>query len=114
MYYLRGRYYDPTIGRFLTRDPLPASTREPQSLNAYPYVQNNPVNRVDPTGLFSQQAVLGDALLRSIACALSFDTIAGGLIIAAEGELPLGLFLVALGLFSYYEACPDVINPARG
>ncbi len=54
LYYLRARYYDPTIGRFLTRDPLRGSLGDPQSLNAYPYVQNNPVNRVDPTGLFSE------------------------------------------------------------
>ena len=54
LYYLRARYYDPTIGRFLTRDPLPGSIQHPQSLNAYPYVQNNPVNRMDPTGLFSE------------------------------------------------------------
>ena len=37
------RAYDPTLGRFLSEDPLP-------STNAYPYVANNPVNAVDPTG----------------------------------------------------------------
>ena len=47
--YLRAHYYDPTIGRFLTRDPLPGSTRDPQSLNAYPSVRDNPVNRIDPS-----------------------------------------------------------------
>jgi len=44
LYYLRARYYDPTIGRFLTQDPLPLG-------NLYAYVGNNPVNYVDPTGL---------------------------------------------------------------
>jgi len=37
------RAYDPTLGRFLSEDPLPA-------LNPYPYVSNNPTNAVDPTG----------------------------------------------------------------
>ncbi len=37
------RAYDPALGRFLSEDPLP-------STNAYPYVANNPVNAVDPTG----------------------------------------------------------------
>ncbi|MDO8616279.1 MAG: RHS repeat-associated core domain-containing protein [Dehalococcoidia bacterium] len=54
LYYLRNRWYDPTIGRFLTQDPLPGSALSPQSQNRYAYVQNNPVNRVDPTGLDSE------------------------------------------------------------
>ncbi len=36
------------------RDPLPGSTGNPQSLNSYPYVQNNPVNREDPSGMLSE------------------------------------------------------------
>jgi RHS repeat-associated protein len=44
--YLRVRYYDQTIGRFLARDPVPRG-------NLYAYVGNNPVNYVDPYGLFS-------------------------------------------------------------
>jgi RHS repeat-associated protein len=43
MYYLRARYYDPAIGRFLSRDPVPA-------VNLYAYVGNNPTNFVDPDG----------------------------------------------------------------
>jgi RHS repeat-associated protein len=45
LYYLRARYYDPSTGRFVTQDPIP-------SLNRYPYVGNNPVNAIDPYGLF--------------------------------------------------------------
>jgi RHS repeat-associated protein len=51
MYYLRARYYDPAIGRFLSQDPLRSLAISPQSLNRYPYVGSNPVNRVDPTGM---------------------------------------------------------------
>jgi len=50
-YYLRARYYDPANGRFLTRDPWPANPMNPQSLNRYPYVLNNPALLVDPYGL---------------------------------------------------------------
>lgn len=57
--YLRARYYDPTSGQFLTRDPLVAQTR-----SAYGYVSNNPTNAVDPSGLCPFCFVaLGAALL---------------------------------------------------
>jgi len=46
LYYLRARYYDPITAQFLTRDPLVAKTRSP-----YAYVQDNPLNVVDLTGL---------------------------------------------------------------
>jgi RHS repeat-associated protein len=49
--YLRARYYDPVIGRFLTRDPFRGFLFTPQSLNQYVYVRNNPVNWIDPWGL---------------------------------------------------------------
>jgi RHS repeat-associated protein len=45
LYFLRARYYDPSTGRFLGRDPLSAS------LNPYSYADNNPVNATDPSGM---------------------------------------------------------------
>jgi RHS repeat-associated protein len=48
--YLRARYYDPQVGRFVSRDTHPALARETQSINRYMYVQNNPVRLTDPTG----------------------------------------------------------------
>ncbi|MEJ5255826.1 MAG: RHS repeat-associated core domain-containing protein [Acidimicrobiales bacterium] len=45
--YLRNRYYDPTTGQFLTRDPITPLTRSP-----YAYVGGNPLNMTDPTGLW--------------------------------------------------------------
>lgn len=42
----RQRYYDPTTGQFLARDPIEAQTREP-----YGYVGGNPLNATDPMGL---------------------------------------------------------------
>lgn len=54
--YLRARYYDPTTGQFLTRDPIESVTREP-----YAYVGNNPLNGVDPTGLYWGEGLVEDA-----------------------------------------------------
>jgi RHS repeat-associated protein len=44
--YLRARYYDPGVGRFITVDPVK------QGRNWYGYVRNNSVNRFDPRGLW--------------------------------------------------------------
>ena len=50
--YLRTRYYDPTVGRFITRDGFPGHDLLTQSRNKYVYVQNNPVLHDDPDGQF--------------------------------------------------------------
>jgi len=50
LYYYGARYYDPAIGRFLTRDPLPGDQELPQTLNKYVYCLNNPLKYIDPTG----------------------------------------------------------------
>jgi len=59
------RIYDPTIGRFMSADPIdlpvfdttgrsvvPAPIQEPQSLNRYSYVDDEPTDKTDPTGKF--------------------------------------------------------------
>jgi len=47
LYYYRARYYDPESGRFYTEDPLGFRA----GINFYAYVDNNPINANDPTGL---------------------------------------------------------------
>jgi RHS repeat-associated protein len=51
MYYV-GRYYDPTLGRFISADPFVPRPSNPQALNRYSYVLNDPVNATDPSGYF--------------------------------------------------------------
>jgi RHS repeat-associated protein len=53
--YLRARYYQPEVGRFITRDPLRANLRVAQSFNRYIYTANNPVNKADPAGLRGEE-----------------------------------------------------------
>jgi RHS repeat-associated protein len=43
LYAARARTYDPTIGRFLSEDPV-------QALNLYGYARSDPLNRSDPSG----------------------------------------------------------------
>jgi RHS repeat-associated protein len=59
--YFGARYYASTMGRFLSPDwsakaePVPyANLEDPQSLNLYAYVRNNPLVRTDPDGHFCQ------------------------------------------------------------
>jgi RHS repeat-associated protein len=49
--YLRARYYDPSLGRFVSRDALVGNLRSCQTLNRYAYVGNNPTTATDPSGL---------------------------------------------------------------
>ncbi len=49
--YLRARYYRPWIGRFVSRDPFQGNVSIPWTLHSYAYVGNDPINKVDVTGL---------------------------------------------------------------
>ena len=51
LYFLRARYYDPELGRFISRDPVKGILTNPQTQNPYAYALNNPVNLSDPSGL---------------------------------------------------------------
>ncbi len=50
LYDYNARYYDPALGRFLQADTIVPDAANPQSLNRYSYVYNNPLRYVDPTG----------------------------------------------------------------
>ena len=47
---MKGRLYDPKVGRFLTSDPIVSHPGFGQSWNPYSYVLNNPLAYVDPSG----------------------------------------------------------------
>ena len=46
LYYMRARYYDPQLGRFVSEDPIGLAG----GINAYVYAGDNPVNGRDPSG----------------------------------------------------------------
>jgi RHS repeat-associated protein len=50
LYYYNARYYDPELGRFIQPDTIVPSAGDPQSLNRYSYVKNNPLLYIDPSG----------------------------------------------------------------
>lgn len=84
--YMRARYYDPEVGRFISKDPIGFAGGD---LNLYAYVQSNPVNGVDPLGLWTG------------ALRLNFTSITADFTIAVaiDGEGNIGLLITpAVGL----------------
>jgi RHS repeat-associated protein len=51
--YLRARWYDPSTGRFHTRDPYQGTFDDPMSLQGYLFAHGDPVSNIDPSGNFS-------------------------------------------------------------
>ena len=96
--YMGARYYDPVLGRLLSSDPADPQGFAAQAWNRYSYVQNNPLNAFDPTGLdavaltrdgFSAFGASGGAFVVSQATRQIVTAVAVG---AAEG----------LGVLSYW------------
>ncbi|ULO09508.1 RHS repeat-associated core domain-containing protein [Paenibacillus sp. 19GGS1-52] len=95
---LRARWYDPSIGRFITEDTWEGRINHPDSQNPYVYVVNNPLRYVDPSGNYywsvagAIAGAIGNAGYQSIKAILAGDDIlaaaaAGGLV---EGAITGG------------------------
>ena len=83
LYYYRARYYDPTIGRFLSEDPIGFRG----GINKYAYVGNRPLNFVDPFGKCGGPNPYITALANAL-----------GLIGLATGQPELGYVSVAISI----------------
>ena len=53
LYQMRARWYDATLGRFLSPEPLWPLLDDPKALNPYQYAGGDPVRFVDPGGTFA-------------------------------------------------------------
>lgn len=54
LYYMRARYYNPDIKRFINQDIKVGDISNGQGLNRYAYCEGNPVSLIDPFGLCGQ------------------------------------------------------------
>ena len=54
LYYMRARYYNPDIKRFINQDVVQGSLDNAIALNRFAYANGNPVSLIDPFGLSSQ------------------------------------------------------------
>ena len=67
IHYFGARYYDPYMRRFIQPDPVIQNVYNPQGLNRYSYVLNNPYKYVDPDGRFVAEATLIVGALATLA-----------------------------------------------
>ncbi len=73
--YLRARYLDTSIGRFISTDPFSGVLNQPTSLHRYLYAGASPVNAIDPTGLFDFSLIV--TTISTAITAFDFGMLAG-------------------------------------
>ncbi len=59
LYYMRARYYNVSIKRFINQDVVDGAITASQSLNKFAYVQGNPIKLTDPFGLSPNISISG-------------------------------------------------------
>ncbi len=90
LYYYGARYYDPTIGLFISADTIVQNFSDPQAINRYSYCRNNPLIYVDPSGhLFGIDDILIGAAIGAV--------IGGFGAAATGGDIFQGMMLGAIG-----------------
>ena len=117
--YLRARAYDPSLGRFMSRDTWHGTLGAPQTLDRYVYVGNNPTTDADPSGHDTRGAcvtfegalafLFGEGAL----CVVVSDSGQSGVIftLGAGGGAGLGMSAGVAGLYSNAGEIYDLGGP---
>ena len=74
LYYLRARYMNPSVGRFISMDTYQGSNADPISLHKYLYANSNPVTYTDPSGYYSDTLVAA-AGMAALDVAITFEAL---------------------------------------
>jgi RHS repeat-associated protein len=92
--YLRARYYDASLGRFISKDPYAGSITDPYSQHSYQYAHANPVRYTDPTGYFTMGEALATIDLMAQLAVVGSTSFGAGYLLgaAASGEDIFPLF----------------------
>jgi RHS repeat-associated protein len=111
--YMRARYYDPSLGRFISADPLrQAAIGQAGNFQFYSYTDNNPVNQTDPSGKLSFGEVVTALIVIDILAQTAVSTVrgvlaggaAGGVQAFFEGFLSASLNVVKVPVKLWYLA----------
>ena len=108
LYYLRARYYNPTTGRFMSRDPGKGWLSAPFTLHKYLYAAANPIYWRDPSGrdiiedalIISNRSLGAKEYLNTIGCVASIGFAAAASELDAWGTT--GVISAAYGCVSSY------------
>lgn len=92
--YMQQRYYDPSVGRFLSVDPVTAYEKPITNFNRYVYALNNPYKFTDPDG---RNAVAGAAA----GCAVSGPACPAGAVVGAVVGTVIGIGVYYGGKYLY-------------
>lgn len=76
-YYLRARFYNPLVGRFMTMDEWEGNLVRPLTLNKYLYADGNPTTFVDPSGYFSLMELNITTAIRGILSTIATPSFSG-------------------------------------
>ena len=99
LYYFNARYYDPSIGRFITADTrLGAGLFIQDTFNRYAYGLNDPIDYVDPSGHKTKKSYEGQNMAIVGLVASEFMIFAGAILIAATPVCGPGCAIVGAAL----------------
>jgi RHS repeat-associated protein len=107
LYKFGARYYDPSLGRWTQRDPLPGPMGFPSKVDRYSYVGDNPLSRTDPTGKDFLDDLADAAKCAAIVAALDY---AGqyfvGAVLTGEEAIAAAILVIGSAAVEYYiEHC---------
>ena len=108
LYYMRARYYNIDIKRFINQDILTGNIDSSKSLNRYAYVEGNPISYLDPFGLEPwDTSFIHECLEFAINF---FSTLSAINIVAAIffPQIALITFNAAVAINALFEACSFV------
>lgn len=110
LHYNRFRYYDPSLGRYITRDPVSYLA----GLNLYNYSSNNPVNDADPLGLWPSLSGVKNFIKKAapIVAAVAVGVAVG--VLLAPVALPLAIIAGGIAAGAVYGGLNEGLENGFG